>query len=108
MKSHTTNQSNSRSVRPLPSLCSYLRERERAKSRRDGVDQASEETKSRIEELKQRLLAAKSERSRRIEYDSLSKVIGKLPDRGKGIEYASFISLFSPCLSKKKAREADE
>ncbi|GAA5854766.1 hypothetical protein JCM5353_006490 [Sporobolomyces roseus] len=50
------------------------------------IDQASEETRSKIEELKKRLIAAKGERSRRIEYDHLSKIIGKLPDREKGIE----------------------
>jgi len=63
-------------------------------------DQASEETRSKIEELKKRLIAAKGERSRRIEYDHLSKIIGKLPDREKGIEYALIFPSFPLSVSR--------
>ncbi|GAA5836457.1 hypothetical protein JCM3766R1_001601 [Sporobolomyces carnicolor] len=50
------------------------------------IDQQSLSTRQRIQELAQQLERAKEERSRRIEYDSLTKVINRLPDREKGLE----------------------
>ncbi|GAA5914162.1 THO complex subunit 7 family protein [Sporobolomyces salmoneus] len=50
------------------------------------IEQQSLLTKRRIEELVEKLERAKEERSRRIEYDSLTRVINRLPDREKGQE----------------------
>ncbi|GAA5948749.1 hypothetical protein JCM3765_004993 [Sporobolomyces pararoseus] len=53
------------------------------------IDQQSFETRNKIKNLVLELQRVKQERSRKVEYDLLSKIINKLPDREKGKESQS-------------------
>ncbi|ORY87526.1 hypothetical protein BCR35DRAFT_302326 [Leucosporidium creatinivorum] len=50
------------------------------------TEATSTETSNRLIDLTERLREAQQERARRIEYDTIAKTIGKLPDREKGKE----------------------
>ncbi|GAA5916768.1 hypothetical protein JCM6882_003054 [Rhodosporidiobolus microsporus] len=70
------------------------------------LEHASSETRQRLQSLEARLAQAQQERARRIEYDGLARVIGKLPDRAKGDETITRLSSDIAVLQSESAEYA--